>query len=160
VLPEPAAGVQVDASATPPEFVPVHLFARDYVSQRRFVTPAASVHLASTSAGATLCPLHLERTRRIALEACAGGELATVETDSEGLVGAQAHTATVFRLLARAHVSVRLGGPFSIGVGGEGGVALARDALVYEDVARAQHQVFDPELVAVCLDAGLLVALP
>ncbi len=160
VLPEPAAGVQVDASATPPEFVPVHLFARDYVSQRRFVAPGASVHLASTSAGATLCPLHLERTRRIALDACAGGELAAVETDSEGLGGAQAHTATVFRLLAGAHVSVRLGGPFSVRAGGEGGVALARDALVYEDVARAQHQFFDPALVAVCLDAGLLVALP
>jgi hypothetical protein len=160
VLPEPAAGVQVDASATPPQFVPLHLFARDYVSQRRLVTPGASVHLASTSAGATLCPLRLERTRRIALDACAGGELATVETDSEGLGGAQAHTATVFRLLADAHVSVRLGGPFSVRAGGEGGVALARDALVYEDVARAQHQLFDPELVAVCLDAGLLVALP
>jgi hypothetical protein len=136
------------------------MFGREYVSQQRFVAAGASVHLASGSAGATLCPLHLERARWIAIDACAGGELGAIETDSEGLGGARARTAMVFRLLAGAHTSVRLGGPFSLRGGGEVGVALARDALVYEDVTRAEHQLFDPAPVAVYLDVGLLVSLP
>jgi hypothetical protein len=159
ILPAPASGVQVDVSVMAPRLWAVEAFGRDYVSQRRFVAAGVSVHLASTSGGLAICPLHLKSAGRLALDLCAGGELAALESESAGFSLPQSSTVLVFRLLANAHVSVRLGGPFAVRAGGELGIALTRDELVY-GVAGATRDLFDPSLVAAHADLGLLLSLP
>jgi hypothetical protein len=159
ILPAPASGVQVDLSATPPRLWDVEVFGRDYVSQRRFVAGGASVHLTLTSGGLAVCPLHLRSAPRLALDLCAGGELAALESESEGFSLAQSTTVLVFRLLASTQVSMRLGGPFALRAGGELGIALTRDELVY-GVPGATRDLFDPSLVAAHADLGLLLSLP
>jgi hypothetical protein len=160
ILPAPASGVQVDVSATAPRLWALEAFAREYVSQRRFVAGGASVHLASTSGGLAICPLHLKSARWLALDLCAGGELAALESESVGFSLAQSSTVLIFRLLASTHVSVRLGGPFAVRAGGELGVALTRDELVYGVAGGATRDLFDPSLVAAYADLGLLLSLP
>jgi len=160
VLPAPAAGVQVGLSVKAPRAWAVELFGRDYVSQRRFAAAGASVHLASTSGGAAICALHLESSRGLAFDLCAGGELAAVESDSEGFSVGQSNTVLVFRLLASSHISVPLGGPFAVRVGGELGIALVRDDFVYYEAAGAPRDLFDPGLVAAHADLGLLLSVP
>ncbi len=160
VLPAPAPGVQVDVSATAPRFWTVEVFGRDYASQRRFVARGVSVHLASTSGGLAICPLHLKPARGIALDVCAGGEVAAIESDSEGFRVEQSNTVMVLRLLASTHLSARLGGPFAVRAGGEVGVALIRDDFVYEDATGTIRNLFNPGLVAAAADLGLLLSLP
>jgi hypothetical protein len=149
----------VELSDTPPRLWEVEVFGRDYVSQRRFVAGGASVHLTFTSGGLAVCPLHLQSAARLALDLCAGGELAALESESEGFSLPQSSTVLVFRLLARTHVSLRIGGPFSMRAGGELGIALTRDELVY-GVAGVTRDLFGPSLLAAHADLGVLLSLP
>jgi|HubBroStandDraft_1064217.scaffolds.fasta_scaffold13001_4 hypothetical protein len=160
MLPAPAAGVMVDVGASVGGFWAVEMFGRDYVSQRRLVAGGASVHLASTSGGLAICPLHLESARRLVLDLCAGGELAAIESESDGFSVARSNTVMVLRLLARTQVSLRLGGPFGVRAGGELGIALVRDDFVYEDLTGATRDLFNPALIAASIDVGLLLSLP
>jgi hypothetical protein len=145
VLPAPAGGAQVDISATPPGLWAVEAFGRAYGSQRRFVaTGGASVHFAATSGGLAICPLHMGSARRLALDLCAAGELAAVESDSDGFGSGQSSTAIFFRLLAGTHVSVPLAGPLALRVGGELGIALVRHDFFYSDAGGSPHDLFDP----------------
>jgi hypothetical protein len=160
VLPSPALGVQMHIRATPPRFWAVEVFGRVYASQNATVAAAASVRLASTSGGLAICPLHLESDRRLALDLCAGGEFAAIESASGGFSGAQSQTGIVVRLLASGHAAVPLGGPFAVRFGGELGLVLARDDFVYQDSAGTTHDVFNPSLVVAAADLGLLLSLP
>ena len=160
VLPAPAVGVQFDVSATAPRFWALEAFGRAYESQRRFVQAAASVHFGSASGGLTLCPLHRQSAWRLDVDLCAGGELAAVESESEGFGTGQSNTVMVFRVLANTHVSVSVAGPLAVRAGAEVGVALLRKDFIYYDVTGNSHDLFDTGPLTAAVDLGLVLALP
>ena len=160
VLPAPAVGLQFDVSATAPRFWALDAFGRAYESQRRFVQAGASVHFGSASGGLTMCPLRRKSAWRLDIDLCAGGELAAVESESEGFGTGQSNTVMVFRLLANSHVSVSVAGPLAVRMGAEVGVALLRKDFIYYDVTGNAHDLFDTGPLTAAVDLGLVLALP
>jgi hypothetical protein len=160
VLPDPAAGAQIDVSVGAPEHWGVLAFARTFESQSRSINSSVAVHLATTSGGAAVCPLRLGRARSLLVDLCGGVEVAALESVSQGFSAVQSNAIVVVRIVGDAHVSAPLAGPIALRAGGEVGVAPVRSDLVYDDAAGEQHDIFNPWLVAAAADIELVVSVP
>ena len=103
--------------------------------------------------GAALCPLHIENSRRVIFDVCAGGELGILTT-SGGLAGVGQQTNTSFDAVAEGSVSFPIAGPVRLHIGARLGLALRRDRATYTD-SEGPQVVFEGGLATAVWDVGI-----
>jgi len=160
LLPSIAAGVRVGVSVAPPRVWAFEASGGAWGNQTAPAAQGALVRFSMADAGLAVCPLRLGERGRPSLSACAGAEVAFLQSESQGFVAPRSSLDPALNLVALGHLSLPVAAGISVRAGGGIGLAVLRDRFVYEDAMKATQIVSAAPLVTAECDMGLSVSLP